>query len=181
MRTEKGNIMEKKWLSELESQIESELAKNTSAKEVAVPQTSINNNNILFSFILIIVICLGGLWMLKGNNLFNKLVKNEDSQQTKQPWEEPLTTMSSNIQGMDEKLEKISKNQQATQEMTAWIGQRLALSAAVSSNNFVELNKSIPDAKFIFPDENWKIDRLPENLILTDKDKERLGQFIRQQ
>jgi hypothetical protein len=119
--------------------------------------------------------------MLKGDNLLNKLVKNEDSQQTKQPWEEPLTTMSSNLQGMDKKLEKIYKNQQATQEMTAWIGQRLALSAAVSSNNFVELNKSIPDAKFIFPDENWKIDRLPENLILTDKDKERLGQFIRQQ
>lgn len=183
------------WLTELEAQIERECGPlDPPKKEVpkkkpdfVIPKKSDDSTlgTILFAFVLVLIITLGGIWLWKGDAIFNGLFAKpnppaqEQVQPQKEPWEEPWHLMSADIKAVDGKIEEVSKTQKDSEEKLDWVASRLALLGALHSNNFVEAQKSLPNANFIYPNREWQIDRLPENLDLTPEDRERLGRFVK--
>ena len=180
------------WLAELELQIEKECGPLNPPKkdvpkerpEIVFKKTESPVVTILFAFLLILITIFGGLWLWKGDDLFNGFFTKqgpaqEQVQPQREPWEESWRLMTADIEAVDSKVNEVSKTQKDSEEKLDWVASRLALLGALHSNNFVEAQKSLPNADFIYPDRDWQVDRLPENLDLTPEDRERLGQFVK--
>jgi hypothetical protein len=178
------------WLKELEDKLNREcpapLPKKKQVVSESVPVVSKQNNDfgsVLFAFVLGLMVMLGSIWLWKGSDLFDKVAKKTSpappAQVQRQPWEESLRLMAADVDGLNTQCRELSEKQQTLNGRFDSHNQRLALLAALHSNNFVEARKLLPNANFIFPDREWKIGRLPDNLDMTDEDKERLGKFLR--
>jgi len=184
------------WLKELEQQLETECGTLPPKKKRPTPvrpnlvlnppqkQSSGPWPAVFFVFLLGLVIVVGGLWLWQGNDLF-ALKKQPDKQEQfqqpeREPWEEPWRMMSADVQATSEEVEALKEEHDRTRERMDWIGSRLALLGALHSNNFIEAKKKgLTNAEFLLPDRHWQIDRLPDNLKMTDEDRERLGRFVK--
>ena len=72
---------------------------------------------------------------------------------------------------------KIENNKkfESLNESVKWGNDRLTLITAVNQDNFLTVKKGGTD--FIYINGDWKIDRLPQNLKLTEEDLEFLNKF----